>query len=95
MDGNLKFNPSLVQAGLASAVRILIILVSGFTALLGLFKRGDLAGLYNYVQSTEGLTLITAVVAMITFGFSIYTKLRERKALTVAEPQASNLEAKK
>lgn len=91
MNGNLKFNPSLVQAGLASAIRTLTILVTGFTALLGLLQRRDLAGLYNYVQSTEGLTVITAAIAVITFAYGLYLKLRERKALTVAEPQASNL----
>lgn len=94
MDGDLKFNPSTVQAALASAARIAVMLVAGFTALLGILARGDLSELYAYIQSTDGLTFLTAIITVVTFGFSIYTKIRERKALTKAEPFAPNLEAK-
>lgn len=78
-------SPSSVGAQLAAALRIVTILIGGFTTLLSFLKTSDLLSLYSWLHSTEGAGFVAAVVTVVTFATSLYkTRLKQKIMVTLA-----------
>lgn len=90
VNGPIVITPSSVGSQLAAAMRILTVLISGFAALMQLLSARDLAGAYQWVQSTSGAGFIAAVIAVGTFAFSMYTTFRKHQKLVILTANVDN-----
>lgn len=63
----IEVSKSLVTSQLAAGTRVLIILLSGATAIMGFVGTRDLAGFILWVQGTNGVAFIAAAVSIGTF----------------------------
>ncbi len=63
---------SSIPGQIAAISRILTILIAGFGVLMKLLSAKDMAGVWVWMQTTDGAGFIAAVVAAGTFGASLY-----------------------
>lgn len=74
-----------IDAVMAS-MRYLVVVLAGFSALLGFLQNQDIVGLLEYIRGTEGTKFIAAVVAVGTMIYGIFkTHKRGAQTATVAE----------
>lgn len=73
--------------GLQAAARYAAFLITVVTAILGLFSKGDIVGVMNYIQTNLG-EIIAAISGLIALGIAAYgtfkTWKRGAQAATVA-----------
>lgn len=70
---------------LAALGRYLVVILAAFPVLLALLKTHDIAGILNYVRSSDGSVLIAAVVGIGTAGWGLAkTFKRGNQVATVA-----------
>jgi spore maturation protein SpmA len=84
--------------GIQSAVRYAVVLVGFTTAVLGLLKVHDIAGIIALIQSNGG-TVLAAISGLIALGTAAYGVLKSQKrgtqvAEAAAVPQVKTLELK-
>jgi hypothetical protein len=70
-------NAGLID-GIQAAARYLVVIVGFITAVLGLLKTRDIAGLIMYIQNNGGETL-SAVMGLIAIGTAAYGVFKTRK----------------
>jgi len=79
-------NAGLVD-GIQAAARYVVVLIGFMTAVLGLFKTHDIAGLIAYVQTHGGETLgaVSGLIALGTAAYGVFkSKKRGTQVATVA-----------
>lgn len=97
MPDQVSSNAGLID-GVQAAARYIVVIVSFVTAVLGLFKVHDIAGIIAYIQANGGTTL-AAVMSLIGLGTAAYGVFKSGKrggqvATAAAEPQVQSLELK-
>lgn len=90
----IEVNPSTLPAQLASAMRVVTVLVGGATAVIGFLSARDLLGLIQYLRSDEFLPVAGAASAAAAFLYGQWKLRHERKKLVVSADAAPNSVAK-
>lgn len=68
-----------LQAALFAALRVLSVLIGGWTAFIGFVGKRDLSGLIAYIRSDDFLPVAAAILAVVAFGYGqVKTYLRAR-----------------
>jgi hypothetical protein len=70
-------NAGLIDA-VTAAARYIVVIVGFITAVLGLFKTRDIAGLIAYIQSNGG-EVLAAVAGLVSIGTAAYGIFKTRK----------------
>lgn len=79
-----------IQDTLAALFRILTVLLTGGTAILGFMAKRDLSGLVTYIQSSDFTPVAAALAAVITTAYGLYkTHLRKKALITVKNSPAT------
>lgn len=90
----IQVSASSAQSAVMAALRVLITLLTGFGALAGLMKKADLEGIYAFFQGEQGFAFISAGIAVVTFGTSLWITIRKHRKLVVVAEAAPNSVAK-
>lgn len=86
----IQVSASSAQAGILAGLRVLITLVTGLGFLLHLVAKGDLPGIYAFFAANDGLAFLAAVIAVFTFGSSVYLTIQKHRKLVVVADAAPN-----
>lgn len=79
-----------IQTTLFAALRLLGVLIGGFTAVVGFASRHDLAGLTAYIRSDDFVPVAGALAAVLSAAYGLW-KTHQRKAqLLKVEPFVPN-----
>ena len=73
--------------GMQAAIRYLVVIVGFITAVLGLLKTKDIAGLIAYIQANGGqvLAAVLGLIALATAAYGVFkTRKRGAQIATVA-----------
>lgn len=91
----VKANASLMDS-IQAAIRYITFLIASVTAILGLLKAHDLAGLVAYIQASGGdlVAAISGLVALAIAGYGIFKTGKRGAQLVQAADAAPNNKAK-
>ena len=85
-------NPNPWPSQIASAARVVVILLGSLSALVGFLKARDLAGMIAYLQSAEFIPVMGAAAAAGAFVYGqIKLRLDKRDAVTIAHGAADDV----
>lgn len=77
----IKVDPNKLQAVAVTLALAIIGIIGGATTLIGLLKAHDMAGVYNWLQSTPAATFFAGVATVLSLGGlgarTVVRKLRE------------------
>ena len=81
-------NPSPLGAQATSAIRVVVMVLSAVTVIMGFVATRDLAGLIVYLQSADFVTVAAAIIGIATFIWSQLKTRHDRATLVVAADAA-------
>lgn len=84
-------SPSAIQDTLFAGLRILTVLLTGGTAILGFIGKRDLAGLVAYIQSSDFTPVAAALAAVATAAYGLYQTHYKKKALLAVKASQSTI----
>lgn len=84
-------SPGAIQDTLFAALRILTVLLTGGTAILGFIGKRDLAGLVAYIQSSDFTPVAAALAAIATAAYGLYQTNYKKRALLTVKASASTI----
>ncbi len=85
VDEPIIVSPNTLPVLLASAGRIIAILVAGFAVVMKLFEARDIMGVWLWMQTTEGAGFVAALVGVGTFALSLRkTWIKHKKIIVLA-----------
>lgn len=86
MNKPIEINPSAVAAHVPVLIRQVLLVVGGIIAAIGFLSRRDMAGLWNYLQTDEFLTVAATAVTLGTLAWGQWKAHKDRARLvTIAQ----------
>lgn len=84
----IQVQPSPIGAQAAASVRVLILILTGATAIIGFLGKRDIAGLVAYLQSDGAVPALAAVIGAGTYVWGQWRLRHERAKLVIAAAAA-------
>ncbi len=86
----IAVNPSAVPAASGTIIGMLMVLATGFPAILALVSARDLIGAIQWMQGTQGAAFLAAAGFVATAAWRIVTSLRKHAHMKVAAASADD-----
>lgn len=83
-------NESAAVAQTMAALRVLTVVSAGITTIMGFLDAHDMAAVWVWLQHEDGVKFVTAIIAVVAFGYSQYKTWYNHQRTLAAAKEASD-----